>query len=79
MKLGLCAAPIQLTKKTTLKSNQVDLSSIKFHNHSEGKRKQNLAENNLSTASFPFRFFIPLSSQMVHISCDFPLVYWKLH
>ena len=76
---GLCAAPIQWTKKMTLKSNHVDLSSIKFHNHSEGKRKQNLAKNNLSTASFSFRFFIQLRSQMAHISCDFPLVYWKLH
>ena len=43
MKLGLCAAPIQGRKKTKLKSNQVDLSSVKFHSHSEGKRKQHLS------------------------------------
>ena len=35
-----------------------------------GKAKTVLAENNLSTASFSFRFFIQLSSQTVHISCD---------
>ena len=38
-----------------------------------------LVENNLSIASFPFRFFIQLSSQTAHMSCDFPLVYRKLH
>ena len=36
-------APIQWRKKRKLKSNQVDLSSDKFHSHSEGKRKQNLS------------------------------------
>ena len=40
MKLDLCAVP---RKKMELKSNQVDLSSIKFHSHSEGKRKQYLS------------------------------------
>ena len=44
-----------------------------------GKAKTVLVENNLSTASFPFRFFIQLSSQTVHISCDFHLVYRNLH
>ena len=45
-----------------------------------GKAKTVLVENNLSTESFPFRFFIQLSSQTVLMSCDFPLpVYWKLH
>ena len=43
MKLGLCAAPIQWRKKTKLKGNQVDLSSVEFHSHSEGKRKQYLS------------------------------------
>ena len=44
MKLGLCAALIQWRKsKTKLKSNQVDLSSVKFHGHSKGKRKQYLS------------------------------------
>ena len=28
---------------------------------------------------FPFRFFIQLSSQTVHMSCDFPLLSPKLH
>ena len=40
MKLGLCEAPIQWRKKTKLKSDQVNLSSVKFHSHSEGKQKQ---------------------------------------
>ena len=44
-----------------------------------GKAKTVLVENNLSTASFPFRFLIQLSLQTAHMSCDFPLVYWKLH
>ena len=44
-----------------------------------GKAKTVLAENNLSIASFPFRFFIQLSSQTAHVSCDFPLLYRKLH
>ena len=43
MKLGLCAAPIQWRNKAKLKSNQVDLSRVKFHSHSEGKGKQNLS------------------------------------
>ena len=43
------------------------------------KAKTVLVENNLSIASFPFRFFIQLSSQTAHMSCDFPLVYRKLH
>ena len=43
MKLGLCAAPIQWRKKTKLKSKQVNPSSVKFHNHSERKRKQYLS------------------------------------
>ena len=38
MKLGLCAAPIQWREKTKSKTNQVDLSIIKFHTHSLGKR-----------------------------------------
>ena len=37
-----------------------------------GKAKTVLLENNLSTASFPFRFFI---QQTVHMSCNFLLVY----
>ena len=80
MKLGLCAAPIQWRKKTKLRRNQVDLSSVKFHSRSEETRKAKkvLVENNLSTASFPLRFFIQLSSQTVHMSCDFPLVCRKL-
>ena len=45
-----------------------------------GKAKTVLVENNfISTASFPFRFFIQLSLQTAHMSCDFPLAYWKLH
>ena len=44
-----------------------------------GTVKTVLVENNLSTASFRFRFFIQLSSQPVHMSCDFPFVYRKLH
>ena len=44
-----------------------------------GKAKTVLVKNNLSTASFPVRFFIQLSSQMVHMSCDFLLVYQKLN
>ena len=40
-----------------------------------GKAKTVLLENNLSTVSFPFRFFIQLSSQTVHMSCNFLLVY----
>ena len=44
-----------------------------------GKAKTVPVENNLNTASFPFRIFIQLSSQTVHMSCDFPLVYRKLH
>ena len=44
MKLSLCAAPIQWRKKTKLKSNQVDLSSVEFHSHSEEKRKQYLSK-----------------------------------
>ena len=43
-----------------------------------GTAKTVLVENNLSTASFPFRFFIQLSSQPVHMLCDFPFVYRKL-
>ena len=72
MKLGLCAAPIQWRKKTKLKSNQVDLTSVKFQSQ-RGKAKTVLVENNLSTASFTLRFFIQLSSQTGHISGDFPL------
>ena len=46
----------------------------------QGKAKTILdVENNLRTASFPFRFFIQLSSQTAHMSSDFPLVYRKLH
>ena len=44
-----------------------------------GKAKTVLVENNISTASFPFRFFIQVSSQTAQVSCDFPLVYRKLH
>ena len=36
-------APIQWRKKRKLKRNQVDLSSGKFHSHSEGKQKQYLS------------------------------------
>ena len=43
MKLGLYTAPIQWWNKAKLKSNQVDLSRVKLHSHSEGKRKQNLS------------------------------------
>ena len=43
-----------------------------------GKAKTVLVEHNLSTASFPFWFFIQLSSQTAHMSCDFPLVFLKL-
>ena len=78
MKLGLCAAPIQCRNKKKLTSNQADLSSVKFQSQ-RGKAKTVLVENNLSTASVPFRFFIQLSSQTAHMSCDFPLVYRKLH
>ena len=78
MKLGLCAAPIQWSKKTKLKSDQVDLSSVEFHSQSKGKRKTVLVENNLSTAPFPFRFFVQLVTQTAHMSCDLPLVYRKL-
>ena len=42
-----------------------------------GKAKTVLVENDLSTASFPFRFFIQLSSQTAYMSSDFPLVYQK--
>ena len=77
MKLGLCAAPIQWRKKTKLKSNQVDLSSVKFQSQ-RGKTKTVHVENSLSTVTFPFRFLIQLSSQTAHKSCDFPLVYRKL-
>ena len=63
MKLGLCAAPIQWRKsKTKLKSNQVDLSSVKFHSHSKGKRKQYLSgiisAQCPSLSDFSFNFFI---------------------
>ena len=44
-----------------------------------GKAKTVLVENNLSTASFTFRFFLQLSSQTARMSCDYPLVYQKLH
>ena len=44
-----------------------------------GKAKTVLVENNLSTASFTFRFFLQLSSQTARMSCDYPLVYLKLH
>ena len=44
-----------------------------------GKAETIPFENNLSTASFPLKFFIHLSLQTAHMSCDFPLVYWKLH
>ena len=36
------------------------------------KAKTVLVENKSSIASFPFRFFIQLSSQTAHLSCDFP-------
>ena len=55
MKLGLCAAPIQWRKKTKLKSNQVDLTSVKFQSQ-RGKAKTVLVENNLNKASFSFSF-----------------------
>ena len=43
MKLGLCAASDSVEEgNAKLKSNKVDLSSVKFHSHSEGKRKQHL-------------------------------------
>ena len=46
----------------------------------QGKAKTVLdVENNLRTASFPFRFFIQRSSQTAHMSSDFPVVYRKLH
>ena len=45
----------------------------------QGKAKTVLVENNLGTVSFPFRFLIQISLQMAHTSCDFLLVYWKLH
>ena len=44
-----------------------------------GRAQTVLVKNNLGTASLPFRFFIQLSSQTVHMSCDFPLVYRKFH
>ena len=44
-----------------------------------GKVKTVLFENNLGTTSFPFTFFIQLNSQTAHTSCDFPLLYRKLH
>ena len=40
-----------------------------------GKAKTVLVENNWSTASLPFRFFIQLSSQTAYMSCDVPLLY----
>ena len=43
-----------------------------------GKAKTVHVENSLSTANFPFRFLIQLSSQTAHKSCDFPFVYRKL-
>ena len=44
-----------------------------------GKAKTVLVENNLNTASFPFRFFFQPLSQRAQMSCDFSLVYRKLH
>ena len=63
--------------------NEIEEQSGRFIQHQipqsqRGKAKTVLFENNLSTASFPFRFFIQLSSQTAHMSCDFPLVYQKL-
>ena len=74
MKLGLCAAPIQWRKKTKLKSNQVDLTSVKFQSQ-RGKAKTVLVENNLNKASFSFSFCIQLSSQTAHNS---HVIYRKL-
>ena len=45
----------------------------------QSQRGKVLVENNSSIVSFPFRFFIQLSSQTAHMFCDFPLVYRKLH
>ena len=75
MKLGLCAAPIQCRSKTKLTSNQADLSSVKFQSQ-RGKAKTVLVENNLSTASVPFRFFIQLSSQTAQ-SCHVIFPWFK--
>ena len=70
MKLGLCAAPIQWRKKTKLKSNQVDLTSVKFQSQ-RGKAKTVLVENNLSKASFSFRFFHSTKfANGAQLSCD---------
>ena len=44
----------------------------------QGKAKTVLVENNLSTAPFPFRFFVQLITQTAHMSCDLALVYRKL-
>ena len=44
-----------------------------------GRAKTVFVEKNLSTASFTFRFFLQLSSQTARMSCDYPLVYRKLH
>ena len=65
MKLGLMfAAPIQWRKKTKSKSNQV-MSGRPIQRHiplsQQGEAKTVFVENNFSTASFPFRFFIQLS------------------
>ena len=63
MKLGLFAAPIQWRKKTKSKSNQV-MSGRPIQRQiplsQRGEAKTVLVENNLSTSSFPFRFFIQL-------------------
>ena len=44
-----------------------------------GKAKTVHVKKNLSIASFSFRLFIQVSSQTAYNSCDFPLVYRKLH
>ena len=64
MNLGLFTAPIQWRKKTKSKSNQVTSGrpiQRKIPLSQRGEAKTVLVENNLSTASFPFRFFIQLS------------------
>ena len=66
MKLGLCAAPIQWRKKTKLKSNQVDLSCVKFHGQ-RGKAKTVLVENNLGIASFPQIFHSTKFANGAHV------------
>ena len=76
---GSLCSPDSVEEKNEIEEQSGPPIQRQIPQSQRGKAKILLFDNNLSTASFPLRFFIHLSLQTAHMSCDFPLVYRKLH